>query len=382
MQWMLSAHKRRVGKRVKAWLNGSRIEGELHMMLRSVLLGMCAVLSGCIAPYQGEVRPHFDGKVFLNPGQVKESSVLGYLWLRLTSSQAVWPEQVPLPTGASMPSRRVSAQDGGAHITLVGHATLLIQVAGLNILTDPVWSDRASPSSFVGPKRVTPPSLGIQDLPPIDLVLISHNHYDHLDTATLAQLHERDRPRVIVPLGNAKLAQAVMPQSQVSEHDWGEAVKFSSATGAATIHVEPMLHSSGRTPFDQMQTLWAAFVIEANGLKLYHVGDTGYGDGRNFRAAGLKHGGFDLAMLPIGAYEPVAFMADSHMRPSQAVQAMLDANARRALAHHFETFQLGFEGFDAPRNEIKETLAQRRIEPNRFAVLKPGQKLVVLQHEH
>jgi L-ascorbate metabolism protein UlaG (beta-lactamase superfamily) len=350
----------------------------LQVTLRSVLLSMCAVLLACAAPYQGEVRPHFDGKAFLNPGQVKESSVLGYLWLRLTSSQAVWPEQVPLPADVSVPPQRVSPQDGGARVTLIGHATLLIQVAGLNILTDPVWSERASPLSFVGPKRVTPPSIGMQDLPPIDLVLISHNHYDHLDTASLAQLHARDKPRVIVPLGNANLVQAVMPQSQVSEHDWGEAIKFVSAAGSATIHVEPMLHGSGRTPFDQMQTLWAAFVIETNGLKLYHVGDTGYGDGSNFRAAGRKHGGFDLAILPIGAYEPAAFMADSHMRPSQAVQAMLDANARQALAHHFETFQLGFEGFDAPRNEITQTLVQRGLPPSRFALPQPGQALRVL----
>jgi L-ascorbate metabolism protein UlaG (beta-lactamase superfamily) len=334
------------------------------------------MLTACASPYQGSVRPHFDGKNFLNPGQVKESSVLGYLWLRLTTSQATWPEQVPLPANITSPPQRVSQEDGGARVTLIGHATLLIQVAGLNILTDPVWSDRASPLSFVGPKRVTPPSLRLQDLPPIDLVLISHDHYDHLDTASLAQLHARDKPRVIVPLGNAKLVQSVMPQSQVSEHDWGDVVKFASAAGKATIHIEPMLHGSGRTPFDQMQTLWAAYVIEANGLKLYHVGDTGYGDGSNFRAAGLKHGGFDLAILPIGAYEPAAFMADSHMRPSQAVQAMLDAKARQGLAHHFETFQLGFEAFDAPRHEITQTLVQRGLALNRFVVLQPGQALV------
>lgn len=148
--------------------------------------------------------------------------------------------------------------------------------------------------------------------------------------------------------------------------------------GSATIHVEPMLHGSGRTPFDQMQTLWGAYVIEANGLKLYHLGDTGYGDGENFRTAGRKHGGFDLVILPIGAYEPAAFMADSHIRPSQAVQAMLDANARQALAHHFETYQLGFEAFDAPRNEITQTLAQRGFATNRFTVLQPGQTLVVV----
>lgn len=222
------------------------------------------------------------------------------------------------------------------------------------------------------------PAISLQALPPIDVVLISHDHYDHLDTATLRWLDAAHKPRVIVPLGNRALVQETMPASFVTEHDWGETVQFASAAGSASIHVEPVLHGSGRAPFDQMQTLWAAFVVEANGLKLYHVGDTGYGDGGNFRAAGRKHGGFDLVILPIGAYEPAAFMADSHMRPSQAVQAMLDANARQALAHHFETFQLGFEAFDAPRHEVTQTLVQRGLNTNQFVMLQPGQALTVL----
>jgi L-ascorbate metabolism protein UlaG (beta-lactamase superfamily) len=342
---------------------------------RLLLLAMVFALTACSAKYQGAVSDHFDGQVFRNPGQIKNSSVAGYLWLRLTTSQAQWPDSVAVQATPAPPAR---VNGNEARVTWVGHATVLIQVAGLNILTDPVWAERASPLSFAGPKRVSAPAMSLQALPPIDVVLISHDHYDHLDTATLRWLDATHKPRVIVPLGNRALVQQTMPASVVTEHDWGDKVAVNLSGRSLTVHVEPMLHGSGRTPFDQMQTLWAAFVIEANGLKLYHVGDTGYGDGSNFRAAGRKHGGFDLAIFPIGAYEPAAFMADSHMRPSQAVQAMLEANARQALAHHFETFQLGFEAFDAPRNEITQTLAQQGLASSRFAMLRPGQALVVL----
>jgi L-ascorbate metabolism protein UlaG (beta-lactamase superfamily) len=344
-------------------------------VLRILLLTMALALTACNAKYQGVVSDHFDGEVFRNPGQIKNSSVAGYLWLRLTTSQAQWPDSVSVQAAPS-PPMRVNGNE--ARVTWVGHAAVLIQVAGLNILTDPVWAERASPLSFAGPKRASAPGISLQALPPIDLVLISHDHYDHLDTATLGWLDAAHKPRVIVPLGNRALVHQAMPASAVTEHDWGEKVAVTISRRSLIVHVEPMLHGSGRTPFDQMQTLWAAFVIEANGMKFYHVGDTGYGDGGNFRAAGIKHGGFDLAILPIGAYEPSAFMADSHMRPSQAVQAMLDTNARQALAHHFETFQLGFEAFDAPRNEILQTLAQRGLASNRFAMLQPGQALVIL----
>jgi L-ascorbate metabolism protein UlaG (beta-lactamase superfamily) len=338
----------------------------------AVLLLVSLGLSACASSYQGPVRPHFDGKVFLNPGMPKDSSVLGYLWLRLTTSQAVWPKQVDNPM-TQPPPVRVAASEARARVTMIGHATLLIQVGGLNILTDPVWAQRASPLSWVGPKRVSPPALALKDLPPIDLVLISHNHYDHLDLPTLARLHERDRPRVIVPLGNASLVQQAMPQSIVSEHDWGETVQVVKPEGTVTVHIEPMVHSSGRSPFDQMRALWAAYVIESAGLKIFHAGDTGYGKGTVFRAAGQKHGGFDLALLPIGAYEPVAFMADSHMRASDAVHAMKDLNAKRALAHHHETFQLGFEAFDAPRLEIQAALQKNQLPPRAFALPRPGE---------
>jgi hypothetical protein len=243
----------------------------LKTILKVVLANILAVIGfGLVAScgsYQGPLKPHFDGSRFLNPGQPKESSVGGYLWLRLTTSQAEWPGSIPLMPVAPPPLR---ANDENARVTWVGYAALLIQVAGLNILTDPIWSARASPFSFAGPKRVSPPGVSFDQLPPIDVVLISHNHYDHLDLPTLQQLDARDHPRVIVPLGNRELVAQAMPASEVTEHDWGDQITLPKNV---TVHVEPMLHASGRSPFDQLKTLCAAFVIEANNLKIYHVGD-------------------------------------------------------------------------------------------------------------
>ncbi len=329
------------------------------------------LLAACGSPYQGPVRPHFDGSRFSNPGHVKDSSVTGYLWLRLTGAQATWPDSVPVAAEPPPPAR---VDDGTARVTFVGHATLLIQVAGLNILTDPVWSERASPFSFAGPKRVQAPGVAFDALPRIDVVLISHDHYDHLDLPTLRRLDARDMPQVIVPLGNRARVAEAMPASRVSEHDWGASVPLKAG---ATVHVEPMLHGSGRSPFDQQATLWAAYVVQAAGLKIYHVGDAGYGDGAIYRATGQKHGGVDLAILPIGAYEPVSFMVDSHMAPAEAVKLMADVRARQALAHHFEAFQLGFEAYDAPRQDLKAALSAARLPHDRFVAPLPGQALVL-----
>jgi len=337
----------------------------------AALLGAVGLLTACSSAWNGPTTPHFDGSRFSNPGHTKDSSVSGYLWLRLTTSQAEWPSSVPVVREPPPPPR---VNDGSARVTFVGHATVLIQVAGLNILTDPVWSARASPFSFAGPQRVQMPGVAFDELPRIDLVLISHDHFDHLDVATLTRLDERDRPQVIAPLGNKALLADTMPNSQVSEHDWGDTVGLK---GGVRVHLEPMLHGSGRGPFSQQSTLWAAFVVEAGPLKLYHVGDTGYGDGRLFRATGAKYGGFDLAILPIGAYEPAAFMADSHMPPAGAVKVMQDVRARQAMAHHFEAFQLGFEAYEAPRAALQLALQAAGVPPAQFMAPKPGQALVV-----
>jgi L-ascorbate metabolism protein UlaG (beta-lactamase superfamily) len=333
---------------------------------------LCACLmTACSSTWQGPATPHFDGWRFSNPGHKKESSVAGYLWLRLTGAQAAWPDVVPVAPEPPPPPR---VDEGSARVTFVGHATVLIQMAGLNILTDPVWSDRASPFSLAGPKRVQSPGVAFEALPKIDLVLISHNHYDHLDLPTLRRLDARDQPQVIVPLGNKALVSSAMPASRVSEHDWGDSVALK---GGASVHVEPMLHASGRSPFDQQATLWAAYVVQAGSIKIYHVGDAGYGDGAMYQVTGRKYGGFDLAILPIGAYEPKSFMADSHMAPADAVKLMNDVRARRAMAHHFEAFQLGFEAYDAPRQDLLAALKAAALPEDRFFAPKPGQALTI-----
>jgi L-ascorbate metabolism protein UlaG (beta-lactamase superfamily) len=335
------------------------------------LLAAC-VLSACGSTYQGPVSDHFDGKVFFTPGTTKSSSPAGYLWRRLTSPPPDWPDAVAsAPPSASLP-RRVDGAE--ARVTYIGHATLLIQVAGLNVLTDPVWSQRASAVTWLGPRRVTQAVWPLADLPPIDLVLISHDHYDHLDIATLRELDRLHRPRVIAPLGLRKLLARTMPGSTVSEHDWGERVALQPGVW---VHVEPMAHGSGRTPFDQMQTLWAAYVIEAAGLRIYHVGDSGYAQGRFFREASQRHGPLDLAILPIGAYEPADFMADSHMSPDEALQALLDSGARQGLAHHFDTFQLGFEAYGAAGKALSQALTRKGLPASAFVVPQLGQVIMV-----
>jgi L-ascorbate metabolism protein UlaG (beta-lactamase superfamily) len=347
------------------------IRSPLRLICALGALGAALLLAGCTAAHTGPITPHFDGTRFSNPGQTKESSVAGYLWLRITGKQAEWPVSVPLHAQPPPPAR---VSDDSARITFVGHATLLIQVAGLNILTDPMWSERASPFSWAGPKRVMPPGVAFDALLKVDVVLISHNHFDHLDLPTLRLLDARDRPRVIVPLGNRARAAQAMLASSVSEHDWGAAVAL---PGGVMVHVEPMLHGSGRSPFDQKRSLWAAYVVHAGALKILHVGDAGYGSGEAFTAAAQKHGGFDLVLLPIGAYEPMSFMNDSHMSPAEAVRAMADAKAVCALAHHFGSFQLGFESYHAPVQALQAARSAAGLAEARFPALQAGQAMVL-----
>ena len=333
-------------------------------------------------PYFDRSKPHHTPEGFKNNDPAAQEKGFGafarWQWERLRNGMPPAKPQTATPvTAPDLAFVSANAKAGAAMqpaITWVGHSTMLVQANGLNVLTDPVFSERASPVQFAGPKRAQPPGLRIDQLPAIDVVLISHNHFDHLDLPTLRMLDARDQPRVIVPLGNRPLVARAMPASTVTEHDWGAAVPL---RGDAVLHLEPMLHGSGRSPLDQQRTLWAAFVLKAAGLKLYHVGDSGYGDGRHFRDAAAKHGGFDLVMLPIGAYEPASFMADAHMSPAQAVKAAGDARAARAMAHHFGAFQLGFESFEAPVEDLLVALKAASLPAEAFPALQPGQSITV-----
>jgi L-ascorbate metabolism protein UlaG (beta-lactamase superfamily) len=247
---------------------------------------------------------------------------------------------------------------------------VLIQVAALNILIDPVWSERVSPVSFAGPKRVNDPGVPFDALPPIHVVLVSHNHYDHLDVDTLSALATPHRPRFITPLGNDTILHRHDSSIAAEAHDWGARVNLGSGV---EVRFVPSRHWSARGLSDRNKALWTAFVIATPWGSIYHVADSGYGDGSHFRAAREQHGPFRLAILPIGAYEPRWFMRDQHMNPAEAVQAFIDCGAEYALGHHHGTFQLTDEGIDAPELALIAAREQAEIAPERFAALKPGQ---------
>jgi L-ascorbate metabolism protein UlaG (beta-lactamase superfamily) len=232
-----------------------------------------------------------------------------------------------------------------------------------------VWSDRASPFSFAGPKRHNAPGIALDALPAIDTVLVSHGHYDHLDVATLSRLAARFSPRVITPLGNDVTMRSADGAIRAEAFDWHDRVEF----GGIAVTLVPTRHWSARGLFDRNKTLWASFVLETPAGKIYVVCDSGYGTGTHFRRVAQQHGPLRAAILPIGAYEPRWFMQDQHMNPDDAVKALVDCGAALALAHHHGTFQLTDEAIDAPLTALHVALDAARIPRERFVALKPGQ---------
>lgn len=315
--------------------------------------------------YDGPVSDHFDGTRFFVPGHPFEKSRLDLVKWQLGGGKAAWPARFEGEASAKPPQRVTS----GIRVTSVGHATVLIQTAGLNILVDPVWSERASPVSWAGPKRVNPPGIAFEDLPPIDAVLVSHNHYDHLDLATLSRLRRAHKARFVTPLGNDTIMRGQDSALDAEAHDWGAAVRLSEEV---TVHFEPSYHWSARSLTDRRMALWAAFVIETPAGRIYHIADTGYRDGAIFRAVRAKHGPIRLAILPIGAYEPRWFMRDQHVNPEESVKILADCGADVALAHHWGTFRLTNEAIDAPLEALKAALGAAGVPEERFLVRRPG----------
>jgi L-ascorbate metabolism protein UlaG (beta-lactamase superfamily) len=318
--------------------------------------------------YQGPVSGHFNGRIFFNPGGAPPRQFVDLLRWQFGGARIKWPNGWPSPFPQAKPQERVSGS--GLRLTMVGHATMLIQAAGLNILTDPVWAERVSPISFAGPRRVNSPGVAFEDLPPIDLILLSHNHYDHLDTATLKRLKAAHDPLLVTPLGNDAIVRAAVPGMRVEARDWGESI---AVNGAVRVHLEPTHHWSARGLGDRLMALWAGFVIETPAGKMYHVGDTGFHSGINYKAAAEKYGSFRLALLPIGAYEPRWFMKAQHQNPEEAVQGFKLCNAAFAAGCHWGTFQLTNEGIEEPREALLAALDAYGVARDRFRPMLPGE---------
>jgi len=302
------------------------------------------------------VSDHCDGRHFFNPGHTgRARGLFQVLRWRMRGERAEWPKQISDPVFAA-PARTVDP--GGASITFINHASFLISLPGLVVLTDPIFSLRCSPLSWAGPMRVRPPGIGMDELPRPDVVVLSHNHYDHMDLPTLRALRERHAPRFVTTLGNGPaLARLGI---DAAELDWWQEV----SSGAVRITATPARHFSARTPFDRNRTLWAGFMLRTAEGQVLFAGDSGAGP--HWSEIRARLGAPDVALLPIGAYEPRWFMAPVHMNPAEAVEAHLALQARRSVGMHFGTFQLTDEAIDAPEQALALARDEMGVAPEVF----------------
>lgn len=314
------------------------------------------------------VTEHCNGEQFFNTAVPARDLGQVFTWLR-NRQPSRWPGWVENEK-FTLPPERHSTQIRDWRVTFINHATMLLQIGPYNLLTDPVWSERVSPFSYVGPRRVRAAGIALQDLPPIDVVLLSHNHYDHLDLATLKWLERRDHPHIVTGLGNAALLHANGIR-HVSELDWWHHIMH----GDMKIHFVPAQHFSGRGLRDRDMSLWGGLWVETSAGAMFFAGDTGYGP--HFREIRERLGTPRLALLPIGAYEPYWFMGPVHMNPDDAVKAHQDLDADVSVAIHFNTFQLTDETIDRPVRDLAEALQKHGVAPARFVVLKEGESRVL-----
>jgi L-ascorbate metabolism protein UlaG (beta-lactamase superfamily) len=304
--------------------------------------------------HRGPRSDHFDGETFHNLPPGPRRGFADFVRWQRTRRPGFWPEWIESAPG-SPPEPRVS----DLRVTRVGHSTVLVQAAGLNLLTDPVWSDRVSPVSWAGPRRRRAPGIRFEDLPPIDAVLVSHNHYDHLDLPTLERLEAAHRPQFLVSLGNAALLRS-RAIGRVAELDWWQRAEI----GGARVTAVPARHFSGRGLRDTNATLWCGYAIESAAGTVYFAGDTGWGP--HFQQIRERLGAPRLALLPIGAYRPEWFMSPVHMSPREAVEAHGVLGAAASVAIHYGVFAIADDG----AAEAVDELARAR-EP-RFLVVEPG----------
>jgi L-ascorbate metabolism protein UlaG (beta-lactamase superfamily) len=305
---------------------------------------------------------HFDGRRFFNPHVPRGTGLRAVRRWQRTRQREPWPQHIE---DATLPPPHRTAHD---HIaaTFIGHSTFLLQIGGICVLTDPIWSERCSPVSMAGPRRARRPGQRLDSLPDVDLLLVSHNHYDHMDLPTLREVQARWSPCVATGLGNARHLAKAGIRSAV-ELDWWQSTELA---GARVTYV-PAQHFSSRGLHDRDRSLWGGFVIEAQGAVVYFAGDSGYCP--HFAEIGRRFPRIDLALLPIGAYEPRWFTRRNHVDPQEAVRAHLDLKPRRSLGMHFGTFQLTDEAIDAPVLALRRAQAEAGVAEADFDVLAFGE---------
>jgi L-ascorbate metabolism protein UlaG (beta-lactamase superfamily) len=291
------------------------------------------------------ISDHYDGRRFFNPGAPRSSrGLLEVLRWRLRGERTPWPTSLSGDPAYPPPPDIVPA--GSVAITFINHASFFIRFPSAAVLTDPIFSERCSPLSWAGPKRVRPPGIALPDLPRPDIVVLSHNHYDHMDLPSLREIQRRHAPSFVTTLGNASPLRRL--GINATELDWWQDISLCSLRITAT----PARHFSARTPFDRNRTLWAGFMIQTGASDVLFAGDSAMGPHWHDIRERLSPPA--IAMLPVGAYEPRWFMAGAHMNPAEAVQAHHDLGAHRSVGMHFGTFQLTDEPIEAPLQALSE----------------------------
>lgn len=364
-------------------MSGGRVVRRLFVfVLLSLLLGACSAVN----PYYDASRPHHTPEGFRNnyaPSVNKSrADLLRWMWESWRNDlprPPATPTPVQAPDLAAIEVRSAARAQPGAPsqpaITWIGHASVLVQAGRLNVLTDPIFSERASFLSFIGPKRAQAPGLALKDLPPIDVVLISHNHYDHLDKQTVVDLAARSSGKIptlfLVPLG-VKPWFTSLGITNVIEMDWWD----QHLHKGVEFNFTPVQHWSARSLGDRSQTLWGGFAVFAPDFHWYYTGDTGYSkdfsDTRE-RFAARHPGGFDLALIPVGGYEPRWFMKEQHINPAEAVQVHKDLGARRSVGVHWGTFNLTDESLDQPPRELALARQAQGLRDEEFSVMRIGE---------
>ncbi len=331
--------------------------------------------SGCVMPATNPpstpfpISDHCNGHTFFNPNRPEVRGLTDVLRWKLSSTPAVWPKSVPIT--ALRPAPSPAGGKLAAH--WINHATFLLQTAAGTVLTDPVFSERVSPVSWAGPSRVHAPGIAFGDLPRIDVIVLSHDHYDHCDLATLRRLNTAHAPLAVTLLGNGPLLRSAgFARERIVELDWWG--QHLTAAGLA-IRATPARHWSNRATGPRNGRLWGGFFLKAGERTAHFVGDTGY-DAEMFTTIRRRCGAPDLAMIPIGAYEPRWFMAEQHCNPEEAVKIHVELGAKQSVGMHWGTFQLTDEAREAPRAALTAALNTAKLPPASFRAVNPGESVV------